>query len=173
MSPDDDDNDDDLISRGDRKRARRVLEDALSDLARDLCAQNAKRLERLELPESVLEAIHEAWRIKSLPSRARQLRVVRSTLRDAEWPAIRARLDELVVHGTISERTSAAREVRAREWAVRLMGEGSPAISDLAADHPNLDRKHLASLVRDAVSGSPNRRKRAEERLLQALRSLL
>jgi ribosome-associated protein len=166
------DDEDDRTSRGDRKRARRVREDALSDLARELATQSAKNLARLELPEPVLDAIHEAGRIQSVAARARQLRVVRATLRDAEWPAIRARLDRLR-DGTLDASAATAREVRAREWAVRLIGEGTPAVEELAADHPNIDRKHFGDLVRQAGKGSVNRRKRAEERLLQALRSLL
>ena len=50
------DDDDDRTSRGDRKRARRVREDALSELAKDLTAQSSKTLARLELPDDLAQA---------------------------------------------------------------------------------------------------------------------
>jgi ribosomal 50S subunit-associated protein YjgA (DUF615 family) len=89
---------------------------------------------------------------------------------------IRARLDQLLEHGSLDSgpsAKSAAREALARQWAVRLVGEGTAALERLVAEHPNADRKHLSDLVRSAGTGSLPRRKRAEQRLLQALRSLL
>jgi ribosome-associated protein len=168
--------DDVTTSRSDLKRARRAREDALSQLAAELSALDDKRLQRLELPESVLDAIHEVRRIESLRARARQLRVVRSALRDASWPAIRAQLDQLVVHGKVgpvSVAISPPSDAQAREWVVRLLGEGRKALDELMAAYPTADRKYLSQLSQAAASGSPERRKRAELKLVRALRSLL
>jgi ribosomal 50S subunit-associated protein YjgA (DUF615 family) len=115
--------DDDATSRGDLKRARRVREDALSRLATDLVRLSAKNLERLALPESVLEAVYETQRISSLRARGRQLRVVRGALRDEPWPEIRAKLDQLLEHGTVGA-GSVARDARSGQWMIRLIGEG-------------------------------------------------
>jgi ribosome-associated protein len=160
----------DSTSRSDRKRVRRVREDALSRLAAELCELGEKQLQRLELPEEVTDAIEETQRIRSLPARARQMRVVRSALRDAAWPEIRARLDQLRAHGTVS---TAGSDAPAQEWLVRLLGEGSRGVDALLAEHPGADRKHLAALIRNAQSSSPERRRRAQVKLIQTLRSLL
>ena len=159
----------DDTSRSDKKRARRVREDALARLAKELSELGDKRLERLELPEPVLEALDEVRRIRSLAARARQLRVVRAALRAADWPAIRARVDGLLEHGTVGT----AVDAKVREWVVRLVGEGTKAMDELLAAHPKADRTHLRQLVRSAASGSEDRRRRAEQKLVQALRSLM
>jgi ribosome-associated protein len=172
----DDQDEDDTTSRSDLKRARRAREDALSRLATDLGELTDKQLERLELPESVLDALDEVRRIKSLRARGRQLRVVRSALRDANWPEIRARLDQLRVHGSvqpISATPERSRDAEARAWVVRLLGEGDKAVDAIVASYPSIDRRHLARLVANAASGSGERRKRAELKLIQALRSLI
>lgn len=164
-----DDDHDDTTSRSDEKRARRVREDALSRLAANLADLADRQLEQLELPEAVLDALHELRRIRSLPARARQLRVVRSTLRDGDWPAIRSRVEQLRARGSVSP----GHDARAHEWLVRLIGEGHKAIDALVAEHPSADRKHIAQLVRNAASGSEPRRRRAEQKLIQTLRWLL
>jgi ribosome-associated protein len=147
-----------------------VREEALSRLASELCELGEMRLERLGLPESVSDAIDETRRIKSPPARARQLRVVRTALRDASWPEIRARLDQLLAHGTLGESQS---DAQSQAWLVRLLGEGSKAIDALVGEHPGADRRHLAALVRNARGGSPERRRRAELKLARTLRALL
>jgi ribosomal 50S subunit-associated protein YjgA (DUF615 family) len=55
---------------------------------------------------------------------------------------------------------------------VRLLGEGHKALDAIVSAYPSADRKHLAQLIRNAASGSPERRKRAEQKLVLALRSL-
>ncbi len=169
--------DDDTTSRSDLKRSSKVREEALARLARELVALGDKRLEQLGLPESVLEAIHEARAISSPRARERQLRFLRGTLRDLPWPAYRARLDDLRQHGPPlvphAEELASEAEGREREWVVRLLGEGPKALDALITLHPNVDRKHLRQLIRNASSGSLDRRKRAEAKLAATLRFVL
>lgn len=166
----------DLTSRSDVRRARKTREDALARLARELVGLGDRLLHRLGLPETVLEAVLEARLIASPRARERQLRVVRNMLRDAEWPTIRARLDELSVHGVV--RTAAPAEQSAPEalervWVVRLLGEGANALDALLAEHPTADRKHLRQLVRNIERSAPERRKRAEAKLASTIRFML
>lgn len=161
----------DLTSRSDLRRALKSREEALARLARQLAELTPKQLARLELPESVLEALDEASVIDSARARGRQLRVVRNTLRDAPWPTIRAQLDELLAHGTVS--TSHKSEGREREWVVRLLGEGKPGLDALLAEHPTADRKHLRQLIRNVERSAPERRGRAEAKLAATLKFML
>lgn len=169
------DDQDDLVSRSDKKRSRRVREDALTRLAKELFELGDKTLSRLGLGEALLDAVRDAQAMKSPRARDRQLRVVRATLRDGEWPAIRARLDDLLVHGKAPPPGAepSAAEGKEREWVVRLIGEGPRALDALIAEHPAADRRHLRDLIRAAGRGSPESKKRAEGKLASVIRLLL
>ncbi len=167
---------DDYRSRGDRRAAEREIEDALARLSRELVELNERALERLELPELVLDAVLDARAIKSPPARNRQLRLVRSELRKSDWALARARLDALQRHGTIPASLAqgpSADAARAREWVARLLGEGPDAVEALIRECPSADRTHLRSLIRLAEKSSGDRRIKAELRLADAVASLL
>jgi len=165
----------DLTSRSDIRRARRTREDALAQLAKEITELSKRNLERLGLPESVLEAVYEARAITSLRARGRQLRVVRGTLRAADWPAIRVRLDAMLLHGTVPAAPAdpASPVGRERQWVVRLLGEGPKALDALIEEYPKADRKHLRQLIRNVERSPTERRKRAEEKLATTLRFLI
>jgi len=168
------DSSDELPSRSDLKRARRVREEALEQLAADLSALDDKKLQSLELPEAVLDAIDEVRHIKNLRARARQLRVVRTALRDESWIEIRAKLERVSNRGKPGSASSPSPpDLRAREWMMRLRAEGDKAIDEIVAARPGTDRKRLVRLLEYTRRGSPERRKRAEEELIRALRSLI
>ena len=155
-------------SRSDARRAEAAREEALVRLARDLVAQNERRLEQLELPDPVLDAVLDAQKIKSHAALNRQIRTVRGALRGAEWWLIRARLDELLVTGVPAEGFG-----REMEWVVRLVGEGNEALDELLRAHPGADRGHLRTLIRNVVKAQAARRKKAEQQLARTLRALL
>src|SRR5262245_35281586 len=116
----------DLRSRGDGRRAERELELTLARLASDLIALREGQLVRLDLPEPVLDAVRDAHTIKTPAAQNRQLRVVRSALRNEDWSLVRGRLDALVRHGTIPAELQSADTpaARAHEWVARMIGEG-------------------------------------------------
>lgn len=171
-----DEPEEEIASRGDAKRATRAREDALERLARNLAELTPARLERLELPEEVLDEVLSLQAIKAGPARNRQLRLVRSALREVDWSRIQARHDALLKHGVIpaalaSDAPSAASEAPA--WVARLLGEGAAGIEALVARAPTADRTHLRTLVQQVHKASAERRQRAEERLTQAVKSAL
>lgn len=165
-----------LQSRGDARRAQRELEDTLARLAKDLVELRPRWIEQLELPESVLDAVQDARAIQSPPAQNRQLRLVRSALRDADWSLVRAQVDALNKHGALPAKlTRKAPSVasRAPEWVARLLGEGAAGIEALVEVAPKADRTHLKNLVREVHKANADRRKRAEERLTAAVASIL
>jgi len=173
---DESDEDESLSSRSDARRANRELEDALARLAKDLVGQRDRFLAKLELPEAVLDGVMAARAIQSPKARERQLRLVRSSLRDSDWGLIRVRLDALTKHGALPASlavgtTSAAG--RAPEWVARLLSEGQQAVDALVQEFPNADRTHLRNLVRLVQKATADRRKKAEERLTAAIESVL
>lgn len=159
-------------SRADKKRSRRAKEDELARLAKDLVALGERRLEQLELPEAVLDAVLDARRMTSAPAQNRQIRLVRAALRDGDWAAIRARLSELVVHGALGTPGGSIGS-EAAEWAARLLSEGAAALEALLSRCPNADRPRLRQLVRNVERASAERRRKAEQKLLETVNELL
>jgi ribosomal 50S subunit-associated protein YjgA (DUF615 family) len=89
---------------------------------------------------------------------------------------LRVRLDHLVKHGTVpaSSTGEPTQASRAQEWLVRLRGEGSQAIEELITLCPSGDRTHLRTLLRQIDKATaPERKKKAEQRLADAVQSLL
>ena len=166
----------DLTSRSDARRANREVEQALARLASDLVELPSGWLQKLELPEATLDTVMDARAIQSPPARNRQLRLVRSALRDENWPLVRSRVDALKKHGALPARlapSSSAADTRAPEWTARLVGEGRAGIEAFLAIAPHADRTHLRNLVQNVVKARAERRQRAEERLTAAISSLL
>lgn len=167
---------DSLISRTDVRRAERELEDTLARLSKSLVELRPRQLEKLELPELVLDSVLDTQAIASHAARNRQLRVVRAALRESDWSLVRARLDALLKHGSIPPSLSGSEPSprgRAPEWVARLLGEGGPAVEELLRIAPNADRVHLGNLIRQVKKNEGERRARAEERLTAAVQSLL
>ena len=100
---------------------------------------------------------------------------MRGLLRGGEWGAIATRLDALLARGEAPPEGAepSAEEGAARQWAVRLVGEGPRALDALLAAHPAADRRHLSDLVRAAARGSAESKKRGEAKLAQVVRLLL
>ena len=162
-------------SRADERRAERGLEENLANLARELLALGSAQLTRLELPESVLDTVLDAQRMKTPAALNRQLRQVRAALRGADWSLVRARLDAMLRHGTIPAELDSADSpaARAHEWVTRLLGEGRSAIEALIELKPSADRTHLNTLLRQARKAAAGQRGRAQQRLADAVESLL
>lgn len=163
-------------SRSDGRRAERVKEEALARLASDLCRLSAKKLAELSLPEELSDAISDARLIGSAPARNRQLRLIRTLLREQEWVALRTRLDVLLETGALPGRGAAASDPvseRSLSWTLRLVGEGQAGIEAFVAEFPRADRTHLRQLVRAVHKAEGERRSKAERQLTQALRGFL
>jgi ribosome-associated protein len=165
----------DLRSRGDGRRANAELEEALARLARELVSLSPGNLAALGVSESLNDTVRDARALTSLVARNRQLRLVRSELRNADWGALRARLETLQRHGAKAVERGAASEAagRAEGWVVRLLGEGGDAVEALITECPSVDRTHLWTLIRQARKSTGDRRKKAEQRLAQAVASSL
>ena len=81
----------DLSSRTDARRERKRAEQELLEMAESLVKLSDRVLERLELPEDVLEVLSATRRIKSPAARNRSLRALRIALRGCE-PALLAKV---------------------------------------------------------------------------------
>jgi ribosome-associated protein len=163
-------------SRSDGRRAERVKEEAMARLASDLCALSAKKLEQLELAEELSDAIGDARAITSAPAKNRQLRQIRTLLRDQDWVRLRTRLDTLLETGVapgVGARPADPASDLSLSWTLRLVGEGQVGVDAFVAEFPRADRTHLRQLVRAVHKAEGDRRLRAEKQLTAALRGFL
>ena len=99
-SDDGSDQDDDvanLRSRTDARKERITREDLLMKLSDALVSCGPAVLAKLDLPESLMDAIQNTQPIRPGPARNRALRLVRAALRNEDFEGIRDRLG--AVHG--------------------------------------------------------------------------
>jgi ribosomal 50S subunit-associated protein YjgA (DUF615 family) len=165
----------DLVSRSDLKRANRVVEEALDRLTKDLSSLSVKKLALLGLPDTAHEALLEYRAIESPRAKTRQLRLVRSELRDSDWASIQKRLLLLQAHGTLPAATDGVAKDEGAEatWVTRLLGEGAPGLEAFVREHPRADRTHLRQLIRAVQRASGERRNKAERKLRDSVRAFL
>jgi ribosome-associated protein len=166
---------DDVLSRSDLKRANRVLEETLARLGADLSRLNEKKLGLLELPDDLHEALLALKAMESPRARARQLRLVRRALRDADWSGIQKRLLHLLEHGTVPSEAGKRDSEGTLElaWVARLVGEGFAGLDAFLVEFPRADRTHLRQLIRSVERSSGERRLKAERKLCDAVRGFL
>ena len=86
-----------LRSRTDARKERIAREDLLMKLSDALVSSAASVLGKLDLPESLIDAIRNTQSMRAGPARHRALRLVRSALRNEDFEAIRQKLG--AVHG--------------------------------------------------------------------------
>lgn len=156
-------------SRSQRRR------DALAvlTLAEQLVALTPNRLEQIELPDDVRTEIAHVRSIRAHGARKRQMAYLAKLMRRHDEDVFAA------AHAALGEN----REGRRREHAAmqrletlreRLIEDGDTALAELIAEHPDIDRQHLRSLIRRAAaeraSGKPPR---AYRELFRALRDIL
>ena len=165
-----DDSGDDGGAERPSKSARKRAAHAAQELGAALLRLGDAELERLDLPESLIEALRAARRITSRAAALRQRQYIGRLMREVDPGPIRAALD--------SVRERAARETerfkRIENWRTRLLAEGEPALAELARWHPYIDRGEWASRI-DAAraeharsgAGGP-----AARELFRALRAL-
>lgn len=91
------DDDSDLRSRTDARKERLAREESLMRLSETLVSASPAVLDKLKLPESLMDAIRDTRAIRPGPARNRSMRLVRSALRDEDFEAIRQKF--AAVHG--------------------------------------------------------------------------
>lgn len=129
-------------SKSSRKRAAH----AVQDLGEQLVALRDSELTALNLPESLVEAIREARRMRSRAASSRQRQYIGRLMRDIDPDPIRA---ALAARGEHSAR-EAERFKRLEEWRTRLIEGGPEELQELMRWRANLDGKQWTTLVNAA-----------------------
>lgn len=151
-----------------KTRRKRDMQ-ALQDMGEELVALSAGKLEELNLPDLLRDAVMEARRITRFGALRRQMQYIGRLMRDVDPEPIRARLDAW--NGVSVEET--ARLHRIERWRSRLL-EDDQALSELLEAHPRADAQRLRALIRnakrEAEAGKPPKSFRE---LFQELREIL
>jgi ribosome-associated protein len=162
----------DLRSRTDDKEERVAVEEGLSKLSAELVETKDAWLAKLDLSEPLLDAIHDAQKIKSAIAKNRQMRIVRRELRGSDWQKIQKALKILTTHGSLQGSGSAASTSAAKTWFKRLIEEGNDALSAFLEKFPDADRTQLRQLIRNVEKAAKDKRSKAEQKLRDTLNQL-
>ena len=145
---------------------------AVLALANQLVELPPSKLAKLDLPEDVQREIAQTRRITAHIAHKRQLAFLAKVMRrhDPEvFDGVRAALGV----NRERQRQETAAMHRLEAMRDRLLADADAAISELITQHPNIDRQHLRSLVRQAkIEHEGNKPPRAYREIFQLLKQL-
>lgn len=122
----------------------------LQTLGEEVSRLSDERLERLELPDALRDAILELRRTRSHEGRRRQLQYVGKLMRGADED----RLREAVAESQIGSARETLQLHEAERWRDELVADDD-ALTRFAAQHPDADLQQLRALIRQARKDTP------------------
>lgn len=146
---------------------------AVLALAQQLVELQPSRLAKLSLPDDVRHEIDITRRTTAHGAKKRQLAFLAKVMRrhdEEDFAAVRAELGE----NREKQRQENAAMHRLETMRDRLIAEDETALPELIAEHPQVDRQHLRSLMRQArvEKDTPNKPPRAYREIFQLLKDL-
>ena len=146
---------------------------AVLTLAQQLVDLQPSRLAKLALPDDVRHEIDVTRRTPSHGAKKRQLAFLAKVMRrygEEDFAAVRAELGE----NREKQRQDTAAMHRLEAIRDRLVDGDDAALAEVIAEHPQVDRQHLRSLVRQArlERETPNKPPRAFREIFQLLKEL-
>jgi ribosome-associated protein len=152
------------LSKTRRKQAMQELQ----ELGEALVELNNEKLARLNLPETLLDAVVAARKITAHGGRRRQMQYIGKLMRGVDEAPIRTQLE--IWNG--DQRQETAELHRLENWRKRLV-EDDTALPDFLDAHPDADVQRLRTLIRnarkEATGNSPPRNNRELFRVLREI----
>jgi ribosome-associated protein len=150
------------------KTRRKAEMDALQDLGVQLVALPKDKLAKLELPEALSDAVHEAKRITSNGALRRQMQYIGRLMRDIDPAPIVDQLQRW--EGKHSAETAHFHQIE--RWRERLL-QDEAALSEFMQRYPGVDSQQLRTLIRNSrrehLDNKPPKSSRELFRLLRAI----
>ena len=144
---------------------------ALQKLGAELIAEPKERVRRVPMPEDVRDAILECQLIKDHEGRRRQLQYVGKKMRSLDEDELAAIQKTLDSWKGASKAETAAMHALERRRDKLLSDDG--ALTDLRAEHPEVDVQHLRTLIRNArKEQAENKPPKAYREIFQILKQL-
>lgn len=153
--------------RRSKTKAKEEVE-MLQDLGKRLVTVGNDRLKKLDIPESLLDAVLEAKKITSHGALRRQMQYIGKLMRDVDTDPIQEMLDELDgISNKANARFHALEKLRDRLIADEAV------ITTLKNDYPDLDVSALRTLRRNAIKEQTEQKPpKAYRAIFQLLKSL-
>lgn len=141
----------------------------LQHIGEQLAALGNDKLAELDLPERLLDAIHEYKRIHKHGAQRRQMQYIGKLMRDVEPGPIVTKLEAW--SGVSSQHTAWLHRIE--RWRERLLEEPD-ALTELLANHPDVDIQHLRALIRNALKEKQlNKPPKNYREIFQVLREIM
>lgn len=164
-----DNNPDATPSKTRKKQAMEELQSLGEQLAELPGDRLKKILAKLDLPETLADALRECQRITAHGARRRHLQYIGKLMRDTDPAPIQAALD--VVNGVSAAEN--AKLHRLERLRTRLLDDEAGALADIAAAYPGADLTHLRQLRRSALKEQEqNKPPRSFRSIFQILKEL-
>ncbi|MDH5479210.1 MAG: DUF615 domain-containing protein [Nitrosomonas sp.] len=128
------------------KTQRKKAMHALQNIGEQLVELDTKKLEELNLPEILMNAVLEAKQIKKHGGRRRQMQYIGKVMRNIDVLPIQEKLDAW--QQTSIQQTGRLHQLE--RWRERLLTDEN-ALTEFAEKYPDADLQHLRALVRNAL----------------------
>ena len=155
------------------KTQLKQLSQDLQDLGVAVSALSEQRLARIDMSDSLRDAISTYRKTKSFEGRRRQMQYVGKLMRQADEDALR----EAVAEATIGSAREALLLHETERWRDELIAHDE-AMTKWLAEHPDTDTQQLRSLVRAARRNAANisveqRQPKAKRELFQFIKPMI
>jgi ribosome-associated protein len=127
------------------KTKRKAAMDELQDIGVRLTELPKDRLAKLDLPETLLDAIKEAKRITANGALRRQRQYIGSLMRNVDTAPILEQFEKWDGKNNAEN----AYFHRLENWRSRLIAEEN-ALAEFMLEHPNIDTQQIRTLIRNA-----------------------
>lgn len=127
------------------KTKRKAAMDELQDLGVRLVELSKDRLAKLDLPETLLDAVKEAKRITANGASRRQRQYIGSLMRNVDVAPILEQFEKW--DGKNNEENAFFH--RLENWRSRLIAEDN-ALAEFMTEYPNVDTQQIRTLIRNA-----------------------
>lgn len=144
--------------RPSKSQLKRAMQ-ALQDLGEELVNLPGNKLDELDLPEALYDAVLEARRITKHEARRRQMQYIGRLMRDLDTGGIAGQMAQIKGESDAAKAAFHAVE----RWRDRLITDDA-ALTAWLAEHPGEDVQSLRNLIRnarkEAAAGKPPRSSR-------------
>jgi ribosome-associated protein len=161
--------------RPSKSQRKRDMHD-LQELGESLTELPVSRLDKLDMPENLMDALREFHRTRSFEGKRRQMQYIGKLMRGVDDAPLRAAVAEF--HLGSARQTLALHE--AERWREELIASDD-AITRWIAEHPGTDVQRLRQMVRAArqdaklqaqdPAGTPARRSRSYRELFAVVKA--
>lgn len=150
------------------KTKRKAAMDELQDIGVRLIELSKDKLAKLDLPETLLDAIKEAKRITANGASRRQRQYIGSLMRNVDVALILEQFEKW--DGKNNEENAYFH--RLENWRSRLINEDN-ALAEFMSEHPNIETQQIRTLIRNAKrEQAQNKPPKSSRELFKLLREI-